>query len=652
MCNKLSIPILFGLTLLLLLSHDKDAITGNVLHLKEQTILIHTREEGGKGTKMNARELAHRLRHCRLNDTDAKFDSELGMWYDVGFLVVARPGSGKTWLMQQIVHFMCEEYLTVDFDNPSRFVPVLFSVQRIARLYRKYCVRRYTFLSFFLSYRCVFLSFFLSYRYFVLSFILSYRYIFSFLLTSSRNDPIRSQTDALELLEVILRWDYDGPTVDAILGCYGNRTLVILLDGLDEASSLAHVFESLGVFLAKSGNRVVMAARPEGINSQNKYSNREGWTLLDLPELSVEQQAAIAYHQIDNLDGSFFNRFYQFQDSRNALDAAADKCLVDEGELSFILSGITFTKMELVPKAVLNCNTLSEVGLIFNEEEDFCQKHVTDPLHKEVLRHMKDLYERAKVDKSQLDGFLDTLRADLQIASVVKAPLKKPKQLLEKAARNNGLHNVTAVEGAVVCDDWTEMKHVLRAMIGSKSMCVHHIHNGFQDLDFIHYRCVNMTVSIETSPPKNCVLKLPSGEDMTHHPVVIQIHLRTMYELLPSCEEPRHFFLAQGGLCGDEVQRMECLKKRMDVVHAIGRIPVLLSVFLMFIRACTSRLSSEERDETVDVHTCPPMPPSLHYLYQEALWGGAFLEARDSSSSQATLLEVLERVAFENMKHG
>jgi hypothetical protein len=284
------------------------------------------------------------------------------------------------------------------------------------------------------------------------------------------------------------------------------------------------------------------------------------------------------------------------------------------------------------------------VGSIFNEEEDFClqQKNVIDPAHKEVLLCMNGLYDRATVDKSQLDGFLDTLVADLQIASVVKAPLKKPKQLLQNAARNNGLHNVTAVEGAVVCDDWTQMKTVLASLCelnDSKSICVHHIHNGFQDLDFIHYRSLSMTVFIETSSQKNCLLKLP---------VVIQIHLLKMYKMLPSCEGPRKFFLEQGGLCGDELQRMEDLKKRMDVVHAIGRTPVLLSVFLMFIRACTSRLSSEERDETVDVQNCPPMPSSLHYLYQEALWGA--LEARESSPS--ALLEILERVAFENMKHG
>ncbi len=169
---------------------------------------------------MDARELAKRLGNCSVNE-DTKFDSESGMWYDLGLLVVARPGSGKTWMMQQIVHFICEEYLAMDCHNLYRFVPVLFSVQRIARMYRKYC--------------------------------------------GSSPRTIKSQTDALELLEVILRWDYDDPTVDAILECYCARTLVILLDGLDEASSFAKIFESLGIFLAKSGNRVVMAARPVGI---------------------------------------------------------------------------------------------------------------------------------------------------------------------------------------------------------------------------------------------------------------------------------------------------------------------------------------------------------------------------------------------------
>ncbi len=72
----------------------------------------------------------------------------------------------------------------------------------------------------------------------------------------------------------------------------------------------------------------------------------------------------------------------------------------------------------------------------------FCclqQKHVIDPAHKEVLQCTKDLYDRATVDKAQLDAVLDTLFADLQIAQRgVGASERnlKPKQLLQNAARN------------------------------------------------------------------------------------------------------------------------------------------------------------------------------------------------------------------------
>ena len=109
--------------------------------MKEQTILIRTRTKksgkGGDEEKFDAREMASKLSECvsKLNK-DVKFDSKSGLWYDMGVLVVARPGSGKTWMMQQIVHFMCECYLDDD-KSAYKFVPVLFHVQRIARLYRE-----------------------------------------------------------------------------------------------------------------------------------------------------------------------------------------------------------------------------------------------------------------------------------------------------------------------------------------------------------------------------------------------------------------------------------------------------------------------------------------------------------------------------------
>jgi hypothetical protein len=143
-------------------------------------------------------------------------------------------------------------------------------------------------------------------------------------------------------------------------------------------------------------------------------------------------------------------------------------------------------------------------------------------------------------------------------------------------------------------------------------------------------------------------IKVPTSEFSFNHSIKLQLHLKAMHSLLPSCEVPRAFFLEQDGLCGDEAQRMSGLKKCMDVVHALGRTPVLLSVFLMYIKACTRKLSGEERDHTANVQTCPPMPSSLHFMYQEAMWGTLEVQENDPS----TLLKTLQRVAWDNMNNG
>jgi hypothetical protein len=572
----------------------KDAITGNVLELEGQTILIQTRSKDGHAKEVNAREMAGQMRSC-ISAKNVKFDSKSGTWYDKGVLVVARPGSGKTWMMQQIVHFMCGFYLS-DTESAYKFVPVLFSVQRIARLYR----------------------------------------------TSAMNigkKQITSQTDALHLLEAILKWEYDEATVRILLDCYNARTLVILLDGLDEASSLARIFETMGIFLAKSGNRVVMAARPEGIQDERFYTSNSSWTLLDLPELSVEQQKAIANHQIENIEGPFFDRFYAFQDCRNALDAAAEKCGIDTHEMEGVLSGINCAILKTTPEMMLSCSSLADLELLFSDDEEFShekKKVIAKTENLKVLHVMESLYERAMLSKSHFERVLDGLVGPLNCVAVT---LKKPKSLLLKARRDGGFHNVTdIVKGNIICRDWTQLLITLKEIASSASMIAHEIHNGFKGPDFIRYRCLIITMSLEVSPQEG-------GSTFTHS-VELQLHLKSLSEI--PCDIPRNFFLEQDGLCGDEKQRMSDLKKCMDLVHAIGRTPVLLSVFLMYIKACTSKLSGEERDQTADVQTCPPMPSSLHYMYQEAMWGA--LETQVNNPSE--FLEMLECVAFENMKHG
>ena len=194
------------------------------------------------------------------------------------------------------------------------------------------------------------------------------------------------------------------------------------------------------------------------------------------------------------------------------------------------------------------------------------------------------------------------------------------------------------VQGLIVFDDLKQMLSTLKLISSSASMVVHVIQNGFKDPDFIRYRCVTIKMSIE----------VVSGESKFKHPVELQLHMKTLHSLLPSCEISRGFFLEQDGLYGDDKQRMSDLKKCMDVVHAIGRTPVLLSVFLMYIKACTSKLSGEERDHTANVQTCPPMPSSLHFMYQEAMWGT--LEAQ--SNDPCVLLRTLQSIAWDNMNNG
>jgi len=110
----------------------------------------------------------------------------------------------------------------------------------------------------------------------------------------------------------------------------------------------------------------VMTARPEGVESEGYYTESKGWRVLDLRELSVKQQEKIANHQIENLQGQFFDRFYEFQDRRNALDAAAMACSIDLDSLASVLNKIKgVDALFTTPSIMISCNALAEVGLFF-----------------------------------------------------------------------------------------------------------------------------------------------------------------------------------------------------------------------------------------------------------------------------------------------
>ena len=156
-----------------------------------------------------------------------------------------------------------------------------------------------------------------------------------------------------------------------------------------------------------------------------------------------------------------------------------------------------------------------------------------------------------------------------------------------------------------------QAEEVLNYIEASAGMAVCGVHNGFGDQDFMHYRHVALAVELD--------VRSGLGSGSVAYLVEVQLHLQAFFKFREICEGPRKFFTSQGDLCGDDAQRRKHLKKRMNVVHTIGTTHVLLSVFLIYIKARTGKLTDEERDDSTNDLTCPPMPPALHYLYQEAM---------------------------------
>ena len=80
----------------------------------------------------------------------------------------------------------------------------------------------------------------------------------------------------------------EGERRDMLLQAYEMRALLILFDGVDEASDRKEQVEDFVVrVLAKHGFRIVVTSRPEGVRAE---LYRSGWVVLSLAALREKQQ--------------------------------------------------------------------------------------------------------------------------------------------------------------------------------------------------------------------------------------------------------------------------------------------------------------------------------------------------------------------------
>jgi predicted NACHT family NTPase len=203
----------------------EDAITGNNLRIKDQTLHISTATDA----QDNCRPIPAEWKVENVLDLVKLYlvpspNRASGSHSTQPTLVRAGPGTGKTWMAKQAVYTLADRLLRGSGSNDGiRLVPIVVFVQRIIYLLRE---------------------------------------------VESKNSQYVERRKSL--LERYIESVYSGKKLEAwctmLMQAYDMRALVVLLDGVDEAAGLRdQIEEFVHKEVVPSGNRVLVTSRPEGV---------------------------------------------------------------------------------------------------------------------------------------------------------------------------------------------------------------------------------------------------------------------------------------------------------------------------------------------------------------------------------------------------
>ena len=199
----------FMLALREILEHAKDAISDVDVDLEKQSIYLYT--DGAK--RINAKELADLLSEKTRH-----------------FLVLAKAGSGKSWMMQQLALALATLFLEKKQDK----IPLLIPVQRLVGVVGQDSILQ------------------------------------------ALNQPAQ---EAMEFLvgrflkargTIIPGVVLNNDTHSILMDMLGSKRLILLIDGVDEASSCSGAVELLARRWAFLGVTIVVTSRPEGIAQRHQ----------------------------------------------------------------------------------------------------------------------------------------------------------------------------------------------------------------------------------------------------------------------------------------------------------------------------------------------------------------------------------------------
>ena len=248
----------------------EDAITGNLLRIKDQTLHVSTATDGLDNSTVPAEWRVNDVRDLVTLFLIPSPNRSMGSHSAQPVLVRAGPGTGKTWMTKQAVFTLGDSLRVASGAKDGvRLLPMVVYVQRIVYLLRE-----------------------------------------------------NSNGESTHLLSRYIGSVYSGRKYDSwremLMQAYEMRALIVLLDGVDEAAGLKDDIEAfVHKELVPSGVRVLVTSRPEGV-SVSVYAAR--FVVMNLCELTNEQQRRVINVQMQG--SQFFDHLLSLGEARKGLDDA------------------------------------------------------------------------------------------------------------------------------------------------------------------------------------------------------------------------------------------------------------------------------------------------------------------------------------------
>ena len=269
----------------------EDAITGNQLRIKDQTLHISTSTDASD----NSRPIPNEWKVDNVLDLVKVLlvpspNRACGSHSTQPVLVRAGPGTGKTWMAKQAVFTLADRLLRggTGISDGIRLVPIVVFVQRIIYLLR---------------------------------------------------EDNSSSKGGNSLLRRYIESVYSGKKMEAwqemLMQAYQMRALIVLLDGVDEAAGLRdQIDDFVHKEVVPSCNRVLVTSRPEGIKLAT-YSKT--FVVMNLCQLTNAQQRRVINIQMEG--NEFFDHLLSLGEVRKRLDTVYRKVgAVVRGELETLWS--------------------------------------------------------------------------------------------------------------------------------------------------------------------------------------------------------------------------------------------------------------------------------------------------------------------------